>query len=273
MALISVIIPTYNRENFILESVESVLNQTFQDFELIVVDDGSTDSTVKKLQPFFSKIIYIKQPQKGPSAARNTGVRVSVGAWICFLDSDDLWMPKKLEKQIEFLRSNSEAKICYTEEIWYRQGRRVNPAQKHRKFSGWIYEKMLPLCIISPSSVMLHRSIFEDVGLFDESLPACEDYDLWLRIGTKYPVYLLSDFLIIKRNGHEGQQSQKFWGMDRFRILALKKMLDAGNLPEKYQIATRNIFEKKCSILANGCEKRGKKEEAIFYKNLINLYE
>jgi glycosyltransferase involved in cell wall biosynthesis len=273
MALVSVIIPTHNREDFITECVESVLKQTFQDFELIVVDDGSNDSAVEKLKPYFSKLIYLKQANKGPSSARNTGIRVSNGTWICFLDSDDLWRPKKLEKQIEYFQSNSEAKICYTEEIWYRKGRRVNPAKKHQKYSGWIYEKMLPLCIISPSSVMIHRSIFDAIGLFDESLLACEDYDLWLRIGAKYPIHLLSDPLIIKRNGHEGQQSQKFWGMDRFRVKALKKMLDAGNLPEKQQKATQSFFETKCSILASGCEKRGKKEEAIFYKNLFDSYK
>lgn len=273
MALISVVIPTYNREDFIGTSVESVLNQTFQDFELIVVDDGSSDATVKKIQPFFSKLFYLKQTQQGPSSARNTGIRVSTGAWICFLDSDDRWLPEKLEKQMEFFKFNSDAKICYTEEIWYRTGRRVNPAKKHQKYSGWIYEKLLPLCIISPSSVVIHRSVFDEIGLFDETLPACEDYDLWLRIGAKYPIHLLSEPLIIKQNGHEGQQSQKFWGLDRFRITALKKMLDDENLPIKHRIATRHVFKTKCLILANGCEKRGKEGEAIFYRNLYNSYK
>ena len=132
---------------------------------------------------------------------------------------------------------------------------------------------MLPLCLVSPSSVMIHRSIFKEIGVFDESLPACEDYDLWLRIGAKYPIYLLEEQLIVKRNGHEGQQSQKFWGMDRFRIKALKKMLDEKNLPEEYQTATQKIFLEKCKILVNGCKKRGKTEEAEYYEDLLNSYK
>lgn len=270
MPFISVIIPTYNRENFILESVHSVLKQTYRNFELIVVDDGSTDATQKMLQPVFSEIILLKQPQRGPSAARNSGIRVASGTWISFLDSDDLWLPGKLEQQVRFFLANPEAKVSYTEEIWYRKGRRVNPAKKHRKYSGWIYRKMLPLCLVSPSSVMIHREVFETVGLFDETLPACEDYDLWLRIGAKYPIHLLPEPLIVKRNGHQGQQSQKFWGMDRFRVAALKKMLQQKNLSRQDRTATREMLKKKCGILANGFEKRGKKEEALYYRRLAN---
>jgi GT2 family glycosyltransferase len=129
---------------------------------------------------------------------------------------------------------------------------------------------MLPLCLVSPSSVIIHRSIFDEVGLFDESLLACEDYDLWLRIGAKYPIHLLKKALIIKRNGHGGQQSQKFWGMDRFRVIALKKILGSGVLSEEDRQVTLDILQKKCLILANGCEKRGKHEEAEHYRNFLS---
>ncbi len=268
MPLISVIIPTYNRESFIKESIESVLHQTFSDFELIVVDDGSTDDTDTILEFFKSDLQYIKQSNQGPSAARNTGIRLAAGNWISFLDSDDLWMPQKLECQIQFVRNFPETRICYTEELWYRKGRRVNPAKKHQKFSGRFYKKMLSLCLISPSSVLIHRSVFDNAGLFDESLPACEDYDLWLRIGARYSIDLISEPLIIKRNGHDGQQSMKFWGMDRFRIQALKKILDSDILTLEDKNATATMLMQKCSILANGCEKRGKLEEAAYYRNL-----
>ncbi len=267
---VSVIIPTFNRENFILASIDSVLQQTYRNFELIVVDDGSTDATQKMLQPVLSEIILLKQPQRGPSAARNSGIRAASGTWISFLDSDDLWLPGKLERQVRFFPANPEAKISYTEEIWYRKGRRVNPAKKHLKYSGWIYRKMLPLCIVSPSSVMIHREVFETVGLFDETLPACEDYDLWLRIGAKYPIYLISEPLIVKRNGHPGQQSQKYWGMDRFRVKSLQKMLRQKNLSEEDRAATREMLKKKCEILAKGFEKRGKIEEANSYRQLAD---
>lgn len=273
MPLVTVVIPTYNREQFIRECVDSVLNQTFRDFELIVVDDGSTDGTVQVLGPVLGEIHFVKQWQQGPSAARNHGILLSAGEWLCFLDSDDLWLPGKLESQHEYIQQNPETRVCYTEEIWYRKGRRVNPAKKHRKYSGFIYQRLLPLCIISPSSVMIHRSVFDDVGLFDETLPACEDYDLWLRIGARYPIHLLPEPLIIKRNGHEGQQSQKFWGMDRFRIQALVKMLDQGGLSLHDRRATREMLRQKCTIVADGCEKRGKFAEALYYRQIMDRYQ
>jgi glycosyltransferase involved in cell wall biosynthesis len=272
MPKVTVIIPTFNRERFIRECVESVLSQTYQDFELIVVDDGSTDGTPDLLQKYDGRLTYIWQENRGPSAARNRGIQLASGEWICFLDSDDLWLPRKLERQMEFFARHPDARVCYTEEIWYRYGRRVNPKKKHRKYSGWIYQKMLPLCLVSPSSVMLHRSVFDVVGLFDEDLPACEDYDLWLRVGARYPIYLLTEPLIIKRNGHEGQQSQKFWGMDRFRIRALVKMLESGVLNEEDYRATQEMLRQKCEIVAGGSEKRGKLQEAEHYRNLIRTY-
>lgn len=272
MPSVSVIVPTYNREHFLQECIESVLSQTFKDFELIVVDDGSTDQTEDILKRYEDKLHYKKQEQKGPSSARNTGIQYSAGEWICFLDSDDLWLPGKLAAQMKFFAETRDIKVCYTEEIWYRKNKRVNPAKKHQKYSGWIYQKMLPLCIISPSSVMIHHSVLDLIGTFDEELPACEDYDLWLRIGAGYPIYLLQEQLIIKRNGHSGQQSQKYWGMDRFRILSLVKIMECGELSKENYQATVKILEEKCRILANGSKKRGKVREANDYIALAQKY-
>ncbi|MCH8124942.1 glycosyltransferase [candidate division KSB1 bacterium] len=272
MPSVSVIVPTYNREHFLQECIESVLSQTFKDFELIVVDDGSTDQTEDILKQYEGKLHYKKQEQKGPSSARNTGIQYSAGEWICFLDSDDLWLPGKLAAQMKFFAETRDIKVCYTEEIWYRKNNRVNPAKKHQKYSGWIYQKMLPLCIISPSSVMIHHSVLDLIGTFDEELPACEDYDLWLRIGAGYPIYLLQEQLIIKRNGHSGQQSQKYWGMDRFRILSLVKIMECGELSKENYQATVKILEEKCRILANGSKKRGKVREANDYIALAQKY-
>ncbi len=272
MPAVSVIIPTYNRADFILASVNSVLQQTFRDFELIVVDDGSSDNTAAVLQPLLGQLRYVKrQERRGPSAARNVGIKLATADWLSFLDSDDLWLPQKLAQQMEFLRANPEAKICYTEEIWYRQGRRVNPGKVHRKYSGWIYQRLLPLCIISPSSVVIHRSVFVQIGGFDETMPAGEDYDLWLRIGARYPIYLISVPLIVKRNGHPGQQSQEVWGIDRFRIVALQKMLTKTPLSPADRQATLAVWRRKCEIFANGCEKRGKIAEANYYRQLVQL--
>lgn len=272
MPSVSVIIPTFNRKAFLQECIESVLSQTFRDFELIVVDDGSTDDSEKLLQQHKENLRYFKQEQRGPSSARNFGIRKSCGDWICFLDSDDLWLPDKLHVQMRYVLENPDCRICYTEEIWYRNNRRVNPAKKHQKYSGWIYQKMLPLCIISPSSVIIHRSVLDRVGWFDEELPACEDYDLWLRIALHFPIFLIPQQLIIKRNGHPGQQSQKFWGMDRFRIHALVKLLEEAELTEENLQATIKMLHKKCQIMANGSRKRYKMEEADYYISIIKKY-
>jgi len=273
MPEVSVIIPTYNRWEFLNEAVESVLNQTYRDFELIVVDDGSTDTDRKILDCYSGEIKVIYQTHSGVSKARNTGIHAAQGNYITFLDSDDLWNYCKLEKQIQFFSSNQDYQVCYSDEIWIRNGKRVNPGKKHRKYSGWIFEYCLPLCIISPSSVMIKGDVFDEVGLFDESLPACEDYDLWLRISAKYPIYFLEEPLITKRGGHRDQLSHQFWGNDRFRIVALQKILSDGSLSSDYRHKAISVFQEKCLILMSGCKKRGKLTESNYYQSLIHYYD
>jgi glycosyltransferase involved in cell wall biosynthesis len=182
MARVSVVIPTYNRLPTVKDAIESVLNQTYRDFEFWVVDDGSTDGTGEALRTFGDKVKYVSQNNRGVSAARNLGLRISRGKYLAFLDSDDLWEPQKLEIQVKCMEENPQFPLCYTDEVWIRGGTRVNPKKKHAKYSGWIFEKCLPLCIISPSSALMKRSLFDEIGGFDETLPVCEDYDLWLRV-------------------------------------------------------------------------------------------
>jgi len=254
----------------LVEAVDSVLSQTYSDYELIVIDDGSTDNTLEILGPErVKKIKYIYQPNFGPSVARNTGIYLSRGEWVAFLDSDDLWERKKLEKQMDALQQEPEFKICYTEEKWIRNGKFVNPRKKHAKHSGWIYLQCLPLCIISPSSVIIHRSVFSRVGYFDPRLPVAEDYDFWLRICSIYPVKLIRKPLIIKRGGHPDQLSKKYWGIDRFRLQALEKMAEKTELPLSWKIATLKEIIRKSEILARGCSKRGKWEQYNFYRQKI----
>ena len=276
--LISVIIPTFNRAQTIQHAIDSVLVQTFSDFELIVVDDGSTDDTSIVINKLYPTIRYYRQDNAGPAAARNAGIRLARGRYIAFLDSDDQWLKTKLEEQINVFRENPDIKICHTEEIWIRRGVRVNPKKIHRKYGGWIYQKCLPLCVISPSSVMIHRDVFDDVGYFDESMIVCEDYDLWLRVCSKYPVAFIEKPLIIKFGGHEDQLSRKYWGMDRFRVKALEKILLTQNLSDKDRMATIKMLAQKCDILINGFAKRNKNSEAERYqqikqKYLAELYE
>jgi glycosyltransferase involved in cell wall biosynthesis len=270
---ISIVIPTYNRASFLKEAIDSVLSQTYRNFELIVVDDGSTDDTPKLFSSYDDKIRVITQANQGPSASRNRGIKAAKGDWIAFLDSDDGWKPDKLEKQVQFIKDNPEIKICQTEEIWIRNGKRVNPRKKHEMHSGWIYEECLPLCIVSPSSVMIHRGVFEKVGLFDETMLACEDYDLWLRIAPHYPICLVREKLIVKQGGHADQQSHVISSLDLLRIKAMVKSLESGGLNESQFEAALLELNKKCRVYGNGCIKRGKKEEGEKYLSLPEKYK
>jgi len=261
MKIITVIIPVYNRPAFVKEAIQSVLDQTWSNLEIIVVNDGSTDNTPLVLQSFGDKIRIIHQENKGVSAARNTGIKHSDSNWIAFLDSDDIWLPEKLSAQMHFFENHPDAKICQTEEIWIKNGKRLFPKKKHKKKSGMIFEHCLPLCIVSPSAVMIHREMFDLVGTFDESLPACEDYDLWLRISCQYPIYLLDQPLIIKRGGHDDQLSQAI-RLDRFRIQALVKLIKSGILTDDKKLLAKNELERKCRIYQKGCIKHGRLDEA-----------
>lgn len=266
--LVSVIIPTYNREAVLRKAIESVQAQSFRDWELIVVDDGSTDNSRTMVEGFNdSRIQYIYQANQGVSVARNLGVGQSSGYWLAFLDSDDRWLPKKLEKQLELLEKEKTA-WAHTDEIWIRNKVRVNPHKKHAKPEGRIYLKCLPLCVVSPSSVMIQRAVFDEVGAFDPLLPAAEDYDLWLRLAARYPISLQREFLIEKTGGHADQLSGTFLGLDRFRVRALRKQLNSPFLSSLEIEKTRKIFSKKCKILASGYLKHGKKIVAEYYNKL-----
>ena len=268
---ISVIIPAFNRAHTLPKALDSVLSQTLKPREIIVVDDGSTDETNAVLANY-PGLCIISQDNRGVSAARNMGIKKAGGEWLAFLDSDDEWLKEKLEKQWDAICIDDKL-ICHTEEIWIRNGQRVNPMKKHKKFGGIIYERCLPLCVISPSSVMIHRSVFEDVGVFDESLEVCEDYDLWLRICAKYSVLFIDEPLIVKYGGHKDQLSRKHWGMDRFRVKALEKMMSFGALNDEDEKATVNMILQKCGIIINGMKKRGNNDEAEKWQSKIEKYE
>jgi glycosyltransferase involved in cell wall biosynthesis len=269
--LVSIIIPTYNRAWIVRDAIDSVLGQTYADFELIVVDDGSTDRTPQILDAYGDRLRVIRQANQGVSAARNRGIGESSGPLIALLDSDDLWLPGKLSVQVDFFRKHPAALICQTDEIWIRNGLQVNPGKRHRKPSGMIFERSLELCLVSPSAVMFRRELIEKVGLFDESLPACEDYDLWLRVGCRFPVHLIGRPLTIKRGGHEDQLSRQS-SLDKYRIRSLVKLIEAGGLNLTQRNAAVIALRKKCAVYANGCRKRGRLEEALHYTILFRKY-
>ena len=263
---ITVIITSYNRGEIIGRAVDSVLGQTRSADEIILVDDGSSDNTDQLIKEKYPDIKYIWQENRGIGHARNTGISQARGIWIAFLDSDDEWLPSKLKDQLKTLQHQPDYKICHTNEIWIRNGKRVNPMKKHEKSGGLIFKNCLPLCIISPSSVIIHRSVFEEHGLFDESLPVCEDYDLWLRFCAFSPILYLEKPQIIKYGGHSDQLSNKYWGMDRFRIIALEKIIKNPKLSPEDKDAATHILIEKIEIYIQGAAKRGKGDEVELYE-------
>ena len=266
---ISAVIPTFNRGHCLLRAINSILAQTTPVDEIIIVDDGSNDKTYDLLlksqlldmRGQVPNIRYLYQKNKGVSAARNLGIKEAENEYIALLDSDDAWIETKIERQVLKLEEKElSCRITHTEEIWLKDGQRINPKKKHNKSGGFIFEKCLPLCCISPSSVLLHRTLFDDYGFFDEKLPACEDYDMWLRLCAFEEVLFVEEALTIKYGGHADQLSRAFWGMDRFRVQALEKLINSGKLSKTQRSQALEMLVKKIEILLLGAKKREKKE-------------
>jgi glycosyltransferase involved in cell wall biosynthesis len=270
--VVSVIIPTFNRWPLVGEAVESVFAQSYSDFELIVVDDGSTDETQQELAKFRSRLRLFVKARGGVAAARNFGVSRAAGRYVAFLDSDDLWRPKKLEMQTAFMEKDPAVQICQTEEIWLRHGVRVNPRSRHQKPSGDIFIASLQLCLVSPSAVMMTKELFWRFGGFDERFPVCEDYDLWLRIAVEHRVPLIASPLTIKRGGHADQLSRSTWAIDRYRVAALQKLLRS-NLQGTRRARALAVLRSKVAILAQGARKRGKEQEANEYEAMTAEFD
>lgn len=264
---ITVVIPTYNRYNFLKRAIASVLEQTYQPKEIIVVDDGSSDETFQ-IQTDFPQIKYIYQQNRGVSSARNVGIENAKCEWIAFLDSDDVFLKEKLQRQVDFHKQNSEILISYTDEIWVRDSKEISIPRKFQKIGKDIFIENLSYCNIAPSSVLIHKRVFEKVGFFDISLEVCEDYDLWLRILSEYEVALIKEKLITKYAGHEDQLSFQHWGMDRFRVVALEKLLQTKNTQEKIRKIKEELL-KKYELLLKGAIKYDRIQEISTYRDKI----
>ena len=272
MSSISVVIPTYNRAVLLKRALDSVLAQTLPVDEVIIVNDGSTDNTSSMLKSRYPEVNLIEQNNQGVSAARNTGIAAARHDWIALLDSDDVWHQNKLERQIQELNNAPDHLICHSDEIWIRNGQRVNQMDKHKKKGGHIFQHCLPLCTISPSAVIIHRLLFDEIGLFDETLPACEDYDLWLRLCSRYPVLYIEEALITKYGGHDDQLSRQYWGMDRFRIQALNKIISTATLNDVDHDAAIKMMRSKINIYLAGAKKHDNTEHVDDFKQLLAKY-
>lgn len=269
---ISVVIPTFNRLPTLIRAIDSVIGQTSPVDEIIVVDDGSNDGTEIQIRENYPQVKITHQPNQGVSAARNNGIELARYPWIALLDSDDSWLPDKIENIRLAQLENPEYLLFHSDEIWVRNGVRVNAMNKHGKSGGWIFQNCLPLCVISPSAVVISHDLLETTGLFDETLPACEDYDLWLRVCHQQPVYYIDSPLITKYGGHSDQLSNRYWGMDRFRIRALQNLLDNANLAVDNRLATEKMLREKLNILLKGARKHANQSVIDEFSPILENY-
>ena len=274
---VSVIIPTYNRSRLLKKAVESVLNQSHTGLELVVVDDGSDDDTPIIIDQYQKrnqrKIIFVQQNNGGPAAARNRGIAAAGCDFIAFLDSDDWLHRDKIRLQVAAMQKETAYLVSHTQEIWYRHGKLLNQKIRHRKESGYIFGRCLDLCAVGMSTVMIRRQLIEQVGLFDEQLPCCEDYDYWLRVSAKLPFLLIDRPLTSKDGGRSDQISFLHrTGIDKYRIRAIEKILASGMLnADQYRMAWEELV-KKCGIYGNGCIKHGRSTEGEYYLSLPARY-
>lgn len=269
---VSAVIPTHNRLHLLRRALYSVQAQTLPPLETIVIDDGSTDRSHESLATEFPNVQWIRQSNHGVSHARNQGIKQAKGEWIALLDSDDTWHPSKLEEQNQFLQQNLGLLFCHTDEAWIRRGKSVSHPAYLNKSNQDIFLKSLARCIICPSSVVIHQKIFEKIGFFDEELPVCEDYDLWLRLVLQYEIGYLDRKLVTKHGGHSDQLSTTYWGMDRFRVQSLQKLLDNPNLKSSLIPLIFQTLIQKLDILNKGFSKRDKQLEAKEFNQLKQFY-
>lgn len=273
MIKISVIIPTFNREDFIENAIKSVLRQTYKVDEIIVIDNLSTDNTLVLIKDKYPQITVLKENKPGVSYARNKGILKAKNNWIALLDSDDEWLPNKIELQVEKIRSENSPLLIHTDEVWIKNGKLINKKKKHAKLEGYIFKESLQMCAISPSSVLINKLLFEKYGMFDFRLIVCEDYELWLRFTSKTSVHLVKEKCVIKYGGHKDQLSKKYWGMDRFRIAALENLLLEYNLSKIQKKEVLDILIYKINIILTGAKKRNNNTIIRLYNTKKDYWE
>ena len=258
MSKVSIIIPTYNRRDYITTALDSVLGQTYKDYEIIIVDDGSSDDTKEVIRPYGEIIRYFYQENRGIAAARNRGIRESRGEFIALLDSDDYWHPEKLKRQVNYLTENPQYGMVAT------RCSSIAPDGTFRKKnrpgkSGWILTDIFKSNFIRTSSALITRKCLDTVGLFDESLPECEEYDLWLRIAKDFPIAFINEPLTVYTDNPQGVSTDSLAG----RLVRIK-VLEKAYLKESIPPA---IYRKRLSrnyhYLGRHYLERGRKKEGM----------
>jgi glycosyltransferase involved in cell wall biosynthesis len=240
MPLVSVIIPTYNSADFLMEAIESVLDQTWGDFEIIVVDDGSTDGTSERVRRYDDKVRYFYKKNGGPSSARNMGVKQARGGYVAFLDSDDVWEPEKLRVQMHVVSEHPENKlVCTDSALMGRRGTREGKLK--RDLMGNLFPILYSNSFIRTSTVVMAKACFQTVGFFDERYRSAEDYDLWLRVAKRYPIAYIKQPLVRYRK-HEDNVSLDKITLRHNALNVLRAHYDRREIsPRAYRIRMSNL--------------------------------
>ena len=271
--LVSVIIPVHNRPALVKRALSSVVNQSFKNLELIVVDDGSTDSTPLEVEKSYPDVKLIKTLHRGVSAARNAGIKTSSGEYVAFLDSDDAWEKDKLKHQVDYLRINKNIRWVHTDERWIRNGAEISKPLRYKKCGGDVFFNLLELTMIGASTVMARADFFKEAGLFDEEMVVCEDNDLWLRMALLSSVGYIDEKLTTKYAGHKGQLSRTVLHQDTYRVKSLAKLLREGRLSKGQRREILEVLKKKLGYIISGLEKKGLYSEAGGYGELAREFE
>lgn len=275
MPAVDIVIPAFGRKAQLAEAVASVQAQTFTDWSLTIVDDASPEPVEAAAYVSDTRIRVLRlQQNSGPAFARNFGAAQGKAPFIAFLDSDDLWHPVKLQRQLDRFSSANELQWLHSNEIWLRSGERVKQKAIHRKQAGKFFERALERCLISPSAVMLRRSFFTANRGFAPAFRLCEDYELWLRLLLKAPVGFIEEALTIKLAGDWPQLSSTK-EIDRYRILAMHRVLrlNGGEMDATDRNLLFNEAEKKCYQLVRGAEKHGNTARQRRYQAWLTLFK
>ena len=271
MPTVSVIIHTYNNEKFIAETVESVLNQTYKDYEIIVVDDGSVDGTRDALKPYMQKIRYHYKENGGIASAKNAGIKLSQTEYVAFLDHDDLWVSDKLQLQMECFNENTQAGLVYAKYTSFRDGKELR-TKPEKGYSGWIFKELLSKSFIQTSTVMVKKECLDAVGPYDESFSLGDEYDMFLRISKKFQCGFI-DKGLTKYRVHDANASKNDFLFDKENLGVYKKIYNnfTDLNGEEKKILRKRIAGYSMKV-AEGLYRLGKLEESKKYQKEAHDY-